>query len=296
MTLVSKEIVSAASGRQDIGLAEMPAPAATRKSAGISWPVQCLLIQIALSVVFLLGWQYLPTIKLLSQNIKVFDSFFISSPTAVARDIVGLMTGENDNRITLWPFLWTTVVATVLGTSIGLILGALAGLLVSNSEKLGDVTRPFLVIANSIPRVAIIPIFVVLAGPTLAASVISIVAVVFFVAFFNALEGGRSIQPAILENAKLLGAGDYQIMRSIRLPMVLTWTFAAIPNAISFGLIVAVTTELLAGIPGMGALLLSATANIQAGLTFAIIVILSVVGLCLYWGTTAIRNRVIHWR
>ena len=264
--------------------------------AGMSWPAKRLAIQIAVAALFFLAWEYLPRIAFLSQNVKFLDPFFISSPVAVWKSVIGLITGNNSLKVTIWPYLFNTVIATVIGSSIGLVLGALAGLVFSNSRTLSEVVRPFIVILNSVPRVAIIPIFVVIVGATIMASVMSVVAVVFFLGFFNAFEGGRSISQPVLDNAKLLGASHFEVMRSIRLPMVLTWTFAAVPNAISFGLIVAVTTELLAGVPGMGALLQTATANIQADLTFGIIVVLSIVGLALYWGTTALRSYVIHWQ
>jgi hypothetical protein len=67
--------------------------------------------------------------------------------------------------------------------------------------------------------------------------------VVFFLAFFSALEGGRSVSQAMLDNARLLGAGPLDVMQTIRLPLVLQWTFATVPNAVSFGLIVAVTAS-----------------------------------------------------
>lgn len=262
----------------------------------VSWPTLRLILQIVLCLSFILAWEFLPRISFLSQNFKILDPFFISSPSAVWAGIGGLLTGNNDMGITLWPYLTTTVIATLAGTTAGLTLGACAGLLFSNSQRLGEVVRPFIVLVNSIPRVAIIPIIVVLAGATLTASIISVIAVVFFVGFFNAFEGGRSIPQPMLDNARLLGAGSFEVMRSIRLPMVLTWTFAAVPNAISFGLIVAVTTELLAGVRGMGTLLQNALANLQADLTFAVIVVLSIVGLAMNFGGTMLRNRFIHWQ
>ena len=62
-------------------------------------------------------------------------------------------------------------------------------------------------------------------------------------------------------------------MRTIRFPVVLIWTFAIIPSALSFGLLMAVTTEVLAGLPGMGSLLETAMQNIDAAQTFAVIIV-----------------------
>ena len=259
------------------------------------WRWWRLLIQVAIGVSFLLAWQYLPEVDALADRYKFLNSFFISSPTEIA-DWVGKLTfGSGTNGITLWPYLRTTVWAALVGVTIGLSLGALAGLIFSNSKKLSEVIRPFIVLANSVPRVAIIPIFVVIAGPTARASILSVVAVVFFLGFFNALQGGSSIPQRMLDNAHLLGASQIGIMRTIRLPMVLSWTFAAVPNAISFGLVVAVTTELLAGVKGMGQLLQTSMVNANADLTFAVIVVLSVVGLIMYGAATLLRDFLLRW-
>lgn len=262
----------------------------------LPWPILRTLLQVGLAVLVLLAWEYLPKIKLISSNIRFLDAFFISSPSAIWQSLMGLLTGQNDNRITLWPYLWLTLSSTLAGTLIGLLLGGLFGLVFSNNRRLSEVVQPFIILANSVPRVAIIPIFVVMMGPTIGASILSVIAVVFFLVFFNAFEGGTSIKESLVENAVLLGAGPLDVMRSIRLPMVLTWTFASVPNAISFGLVVAVTTELLAGIPGMGSLILTATANLQVALTFAMIAALSAVGLVLYWGSVFLQRRIIHWK
>jgi NitT/TauT family transport system permease protein len=136
---------------------------------------------------------------------------------------------------------------------------------------------------------------VLLLGPSTGAEIAAVIAVVFFLGFFNAFEGGCRIPRPILENALLLGAGPLEVMRFIRLPQVVTWTFATIPNAIAFGLVTAVTTELLAGIQGMGALLLTSTSNVEASLTFTVIVYLSVTGLLLYSGAVLLRRSVIRW-
>ena len=258
------------------------------------WPLKRLVMQVVLGAAFLAAWQYLPTVPWLSEHLTLFNRFYISSPSVVWSEVVAVGTG-GANGVRVWPYLWTTVEAAVAGSAIGLILGALFGLIFSNSRKLSQVVRPYIVLANSVPRVALIPIFVLLLGPSTGAEIAAVIAVVFFLGFFNAFEGGCRIPRPILENALLLGAGPLEVMRFIRLPQVVTWTFATIPNAIAFGLVTAVTTELLAGIQGMGALLLTSTSNVEASLTFTVIVYLSVTGLLLYSGAVLLRRSVIRW-
>jgi NitT/TauT family transport system permease protein len=259
------------------------------------WPVWRTLIQIGIVVGFLLAWQFLPTIHWVTANVRWTNRFFISSPTEVAKTLRNLATGHDTQGVTMWPYLRQTVEATIEGTAIGFLLGAVVGLVFSNSPRLSDIFHPFIIFVNSIPRIALIPIFILIAGLTINAEILSIVAVVSFLVFFNALEGGRSVSQSSLDNARLLGAGSVDVMRTIRLPPVLVWTFASLPNAISFGLIVAVTTELLAGLRGMGDLLFNAIQNIDSAYTFAIIVVLALVGLVLSLFGQLIRMLVIRW-
>ncbi len=259
------------------------------------WPVYRVLLQAALAAALIAAWEFLPKIDWLSERYKFLNSFFISSPSDVADWIWRLTTQSGGTTISLWPYLRSTVWATVVGVVIGLVLGAVAGLVVSNWPKFAQVVRPFLIVANSVPRIAIIPVFVVIVGPSVKASILSVVTVVFFLGFFNAFEGGVSVPQSMIDNAKLLGASHYDVMRRIRLPRVLSWTFAALPNAISFGLVVTVATELIAGVRGMGQLLQQGMMNINSGLTFAVIVLLAAVGLVMYGVGVALRNYLLRW-
>lgn len=253
------------------------------------------LIQLVILAAFLLIWQYVPTVQTISHHIRFLDRFYISSPSEVAIEIRDLATGSHGS-VMVWSYLQTTVVSTLVGSGIGLVLGAAVGLVLSDNETLARILQPFIAVLNSVPRVALIPIFILLVGPTITSEIISVVAVVFFLGFFNAYEGGRSVRAVTVENAKVLGASRWKVITYVRLPSVLEWTFAAVPNALAFALVVSVTTELLAGIHGMGYLLLAATTNINSTLTFSVIVILGAVGAILYFLSAYTSNRVVHWR
>jgi NitT/TauT family transport system permease protein len=256
--------------------------------------IRLLPFQIAAAAIFCVLWQFLPDVSWLNRHFRFLNRFFISSPTQVYHSLFNLLTGDNGYTV-VWPYLRNTLIATVLGTLIGIALGAACGLLASSSTGLATFIRPFAVLANSAPRIALIPIVVLLVGPTLNGSITSCVMVVFFLGFFNALEGGRQVPPDMISNAELLGASRLSIMRHIRLSYVAIFTFAVMPNAISFGLIAVVTTELLTGITGMGSLILTATNNLNADDTLALVILLSVVGLALYGITELAKRRILRW-
>ena len=250
--------------------------------------------QLAVLAAVLLAWQYLPDIGWLRAQFNFLDPYYISSPSEIVvklRDLIA--PGENEPF--LWDFAWPTIKASLLGTFIGTTAGALCGLVLSNMPYLSDVLRPFIVALNAVPRIALIPIIVILWGPSLTAAVVTAITVVFFVVFFNAYEGGRSVAPEVLQNARILGASRTQLMYRIRARYVLAWTVTALPNAVSFGLISVVTAEVLTGTFGMGRLLLDAVTSVQSDLTFAVVVVLSVIGMTLVGLTEILRRRWLRW-
>lgn len=243
----------------------------------------------------LAAWQLLPTVESIRRHVKWMNPFFVSSPVRVYHEIERLLTGSHGTP-TVWSDLWVTVQATLVGTAIGLLLGVFLGAVLSNNERLAKVFAVYIATLNAMPRVALIPIIVIIVGSGTRAAVVASAIIVTFLTFFNAFEGGRSVPGPILQNARVLGATNWQVMVRVRLPNVMIWTFAAVPNAVAFGLVSVVTTELLTGTVGMGGLMLAATSNVNADLSFAVMIILSVVGITLVTVAERIKQRVLHWR
>jgi NitT/TauT family transport system permease protein len=273
-----------------------PAPATSREHTRRGWRRRLLVLglQLLIVVLFLLAWEELPKIHALSSRFRFLDPFFISSPTAVADKIGDLVTGSNGGPL-IWPYVWPTFGAAMLGTVIGLLLGGLAGLVMSSSELLSATVKPFIVCLNAVPRIALIPIIVILVGPGFTSSVVISVLVVFFLALFNAYEGGRTVTPELLHNAEILGASKRQVMSHIRFPYALAWTLATLPVAISFSVLTVVTAEILTGTKGIGRLITTATSTAQASLTFSVVIVLSVITIVIVGVTEVVRRRVLHW-
>jgi NitT/TauT family transport system permease protein len=253
-----------------------------------------LACQVGLIVVFLLAWQFLPTVGTLSESSRLLDPYFISSPLRIGQRLLQLVTGSGGS-VVIWSYTWPTVAASLFGTAVGMVGGAFLGLLLSNSPFLALILRPFVVAANAMPRVALIPIIVLLFGASLYANVVVGILVVFFVAFFNAYEGGITVSPVLIQNAQLLGASKLDLLIRIRMPYVLAWTLAVLPLGVTFAIISVVTAEILTGYHGMGWLLYTATLTADASLTFAVVLVLAIIGLVAVAGADWIRGRILHW-
>jgi NitT/TauT family transport system permease protein len=256
-------------------------------------PLAVNLLRLLFAASMLLSWEFANKISWLRGRSVVFDPFFVSSPSRILHELVDITTGREG--LLVWSYLLDTIVSTGLGVLIGGVVGAVAGLALSNNATAERVFRPFIVLVQATPRVALIPIFVIVVGPTRTTSVFYAISVVFFIVFHNAYTGGTSVPKEILQNARLLGASAAEARWRVRLQYVLVWTFASIPNAITFGLIAVVTAEILTGQVGMGRLLFNAITATNATLTWAVIVILCMVGVVTVKAAEGMERRVLHW-
>jgi len=257
-------------------------------------PVVVWIGRLAIVVVVLAAWQWLPSVHFIQSRFSFVNPFFISSPSRAFPTIWDLMTGRHDTG-TIWSPLEQTLVATVIGVLTALAVGFLLGLLLSNWETVNQIVRPYLVLANSVPRISIIPIIVLCFGNPATASSVTAFTVIVFLVFFNAFEGASQISPSIIANARLLGATNWTILFSVRGPYAAAWTLASVPTAISFGLIGTVTAEIFTGGQGVGGLLTSAVTTANADLTMAIVIILSVVGVVAVVGAESLRGKLLPW-
>ncbi|MBC9734763.1 ABC transporter permease [Nocardioides marmotae] len=262
-------------------------------SARATWIV-VVTVRTVLVAGFFAAWQWLPTIEALRTRITFMDPFFISSPQLVAERMWNLIQGSNGYD-SIWPNLQFTVVNTLIGTVIAVVIGTLLGLLLANNPLYERILRPIIVVLNAIPRVAVVPIMILVAGSAAKASILTAITVVVFLVFFNALEAGRGTPKEMIDAARVAGAGPRDVMVRVRLPYVLGWVAAALPNAIAFGLVGTVTTEIFVGASGMGQLLTTAVNTADATLTFSVVVFLGFTGAVLVLGVGRLQQALMPW-
>ena len=248
--------------------------------------------QLAILALFLGIWEGLTRIPWFKKN-TVFDPFFISQPSQVAVKLWDWSFGAQAGFI--WPHLGATLWATFLGLVVGVGTGFLAGLLLSQHRTLNRVLHPFIVATNSMPRIAFVPLITMVFGLGVLSKVVTAWFVVFFMVFFNAYKGAVSIDREMVDFCRTLGASPRQVTRSVRIPMALAWTFASLPNAVSFSLIGVVIAEFVGSNYGMGHLIIVSLAMLNAAEMFAALVLLSLVGLALVLALRVVERRLVRW-
>lgn len=247
--------------------------------------------QTAILLIVLLAWESLTRIPWFVAN-TLFDPFFISQPSKVfARLWQWMQPGPNS----VWPHLLLTLQATFVGLIVGVGSGFVVGLALGTSRKLADIFNPFIVAFNSMPRIAFVPLITMFFGLGLMSKVVTSWFVVFFLVFFNTYKGSRSVERELVDFCRTLGANPRQILWQLRIPTAAAWTFAALPNAISFALIGVVLAEFVGSTTGMGYLMITALATLNATDMFAAVLLLSVVGIALVYAVTLVERRLLHW-
>lgn len=264
---------------------------AQNRRAAIRRRIRITLWQIGILAVILIGWEVLTRIPWFIEN-TVFDPFFISQPSRIGLRLWEWLQPGPDS---VWPHLWLTLRATFVGLAVGVGSGFIVGMALSRNRLLADILNPFIVAFNSMPRIAFVPLITMFFGLGMASKVATSWFVVFFLVFFNTYKGGRSVERELLEFCRTLGGSPRQILWRVRIPTAAAWTFASLPNAISFALIGVVLAEFVGSTTGMGYLMITALATLNATDMFAAVTLLSIVGIGLVYSVTLLERRLLHW-
>ncbi|GJI90836.1 ABC transporter permease [Duganella hordei] len=242
----------------------------------------------AILVAFLGGWELL-------SRIGVMDPFFFSSPLAIMVRLYEWTT-EGVDGVSLWYHLWVTMEESLLGFLTGSVGGILIGVALGRNRFAADVFSVYIKVINSIPRVVLAPIFIMIFGLGLASKVALSFVMVFFVVFSNAFQGVREADRSLIANAQILGANSWQMTRSVIVPSAMSWIFASLHVSFGFAIIGAIVGEFVGSRYGIGLLINIAKGSFDAAGMYAAIIIVMVVALAADYLMSAVENRLAKWR
>ena len=231
--------------------------------------VPMLVWQVLLGTVMISTWQ-------LGVSAGVMDKFFFSRPSDIAARVWQMFLAG-----TVWGHLGTTMLEAALSFLIGVSSGVLFGFLLARNQFLAALLDPYIRVTNALPRVVLAPIFLLWFGLGIWSKVALGVTVVFFIVFFNTFQGVREVDTVIVNNARMLGASERQLIRHVLIPSALTWIFSSLHISIGFAIIAVVVGEYLGASRGIGYMISQAegvfdTTGVFAGMTILAGVVLMV--------------------
>ena len=200
-----------------------------------------------------------------------------------------------EKRAALWPHAWQTLYETLIGFVGGVIVGILLGALIGSSRLIYEAVYPLLVGFYSIPKVAIVPIFVIWFGAGTLPAILTALIICIFPVVVNVATGLATTEPELEDVLRALGASKRDILWRVGLPRALPYLFASLKIAITLAFVGSVVSETIAANRGIGNMMVIASGNFDVPLVFAGLVILATMGIGLYAIFAFAERRLTGW-
>ncbi|MDT9593595.1 ABC transporter permease [Nocardioides zeae] len=264
------------------GATSSPAVAKLPLSARLRAKPELVLVP-AVFVVVVLAWEF---------GVQLFDveAYVLPPPSAILEQLQ-VQLGDS----TFWGHFWVTFQEAAAGFAIGITAAIVLGTAISQISIVEKTLMPYIVAFQTIPKVALAPLFVVWFGFGLTSKIVMAAVICFFPMLINVVEGLRSADADRIQMLKVFGAGRWQIFKKVQLPSAMPFIFAGIDIGIVFAILGAVVGEFIGAQEGLGYLLLQTNYNFDIPGMFAVLIVLSVLGLVAHALVRIIQKRVTFW-
>ena len=182
------------------------------------------------------------------------------------------------------------------GLAIAMAIGIPGGLLMGGNKYVESILSPYVWALASLPRIALVPLFILFLGFTTTMQVTIIVISAVFPIVINAWAGVKTTEKSLLAAAKVFGANRVQLYYKVVLPYTLPFIISGIQQGIGRGLIGVVIAELFGGSNGLGYLIQRSADTFNTAMTFAVLLLLIVMSLSLINFTRWLEAKVAPWR
>jgi NitT/TauT family transport system permease protein len=273
-----------------------------RRSVILFWQ---LLILVLLLAVWQWGFEWSKAVLPRAYVPTILDPYFIAKPSTIwdsflrlgcLRHIGGFVACLHSDDNNLWFATLVTLKNTWWGFLFGSASGVAAGLVLGRSILLARIVGPYIVALNSIPRIAIVPLIILMFGLGDLSKIATAWIVVFFVVFFNTFEGTRAVDRDQIAAARMLGATEWAILRTVVVPSALAWVFASLMPAVSFALIGVIVGEFIGAERGLGKLIIEAEARANASEMMVVILVMMALGILLAFVVRRLQFHLLRWQ
>lgn len=242
--------------------------------------ISIILTQIGILVLFIGLWEVLA-------NQGVLDSFITSQPSRIVKTFLNL--SSND----LLYHLKITLIETLTGFTLGTILGIIIAIILWWSPFISKVSEPFLVILNSLPKVALGPIIIIWVGAGMPAIIVMALAISLIVTILDILNGLINTDKEKIKMAKTFNASKVQILTKIVLPANITTLFNTLKVNIGLSLVGVISGEFLVSKGGLGYLIVYGGQVFKLDLVMTSVIILGIVAALMYEAIELMRKRIV---
>ncbi len=234
-------------------------------------------------VLFVLGWEWI---------VRAWhvQPFILPGPSAIATALAGGI------RSSLFiAHFWVTLYETLAGFLIAAVAGITIGAVIAQFRVVEKTFYPYLVALQTLPKIAIAPLIIVWFGFGISSKIVIAAMVAFFPVLVNVIVGLKTIDAAKLDLMRSLNATRWQTFRLVRFPNALPFVFAGLDIAIVFSVLGAIVGEFVGAQRGLGNLILQYNFSLDIAGVFAVLILLSALGVALHLIMQALQKRLIFW-
>lgn len=188
-----------------------------------------------------------------------------------------------------------TLSEILIGFALGASVGVALGVLLSYSRIFERSVYPWLVASQMVPIVAVAPILVVWFGFTLVPKVLVVALICFFPVVVNTVDGLQSVDRQMINLMRTLGASQVTTMRKVRIPWAMPFVFSGLKIAMALAVVGAVFGEWVGSNAGLGYLMLAFNNQLATTDLFAAVIVLSAMGIALFFLVGGVERLVIPW-
>lgn len=217
-------------------------------------------------------------------------AFILPAPSAIGAALWnGISSGLYIDHLVV------TLSEIVLGFGLGSCLGFGLGLAIALNRHLAYFLYPYIIMFQSLPKVALTPLIVLWFGLGMTSKVVAAALIAFFPLMINTISGLKAADQERISLIRSLGGSEFQIFTMLRLPVALPFIMAGLEIALTFALIGTIVAEFLGAEKGLGMLMQSMNFTMDVAGSFSVLVVLALLGLSLNRLIALARRRIIFW-
>ena len=190
---------------------------------------------------------------------------------------------------------WVTTQEILAGYALAVAVSVPLALSIAYSRFMENAVYPVIVFLQIIPKIAIAPLFIIWFGFGFTPKLLLVFLLSFFPIVVSSIVGFKSVDPDVMDFARTTGAGGWRLFLKIRLPQALPHIFTGLKVGAALSATAAVVAEFVASDKGLGYLLLQYNGQMETPMVFAIVVLLSLIGLAVYYAVEVIERLTIPW-
>ncbi|MDS1029136.1 ABC transporter permease [Bacillota bacterium LX-D] len=242
-----------------------------------------LITQITLLILFFAFWE-------IAANLRWIDPFITSQPSRIISTLKTLNAGG-----ALYLHTGTTIWETFIGFTVGTIGGIFIAIILWWSDFLAKVSEPYLVVLNSLPKVALGPILIVWMGNGIGAIVLMALLISIIVTIISVLNGFLAVDKDKIKLLKTLGANKVQILTQVVLPASLPNMISALKVNVGLSWVGVIMGEFLVSKAGLGYLIVYGSQVFKLDMVMASVIILAIAAAAMYLAVAYLEKKIIKW-